>query len=94
MTHRKPFTVETAAEHLGCSESHVRNLCNRYQRGKSGGLRHFRIGRLIRIPAAAMEELECVSSGSGAVSTDIGEKTASPVERRSELRIVRLPSDA
>ncbi len=46
MSERRPFSVTTAADHLGCSPSHVRNLCAR------GALRHFRIGRLIRIPAS------------------------------------------
>lgn len=84
----RPLTVDQAASHLGCSASHIRSLCAR------GELRHFRLGRLIRIPAAAMEELECASSGSETGSTPTGEKAASPDERRSELRIVNLPNDA
>jgi excisionase family DNA binding protein len=85
MTSARPYTVDTAAEYLGCSTAHVRNLCAK------GALRHFRIGRLIRIPAAAMEELECASCGSEAATTLIGETEASRNARRSELRIVSLP---
>jgi hypothetical protein len=58
-----------------------------------GEIRHFRLGRLIRIPAAAMEELECGSSAFETATTPIGERAETPEERRSELRIVRQPSD-
>jgi excisionase family DNA binding protein len=85
---RRPYTVEGAAEFLACSPSHVRNLCHR------GKLRWFPLGRLIRIPASAMEELECASSGSGEPSTPTGAKADNPSERRSELRIVKLRGQA
>ena len=83
----RPLTVEMAAEHLGCSPGLVRSMIAK------GELRHFRIGRLIRIPASALGDLECASSDSETASTPIGEKMDNPGERRSELRIVKLPSD-
>jgi excisionase family DNA binding protein len=49
----KPFTPETLADRWGCSSNHIRNLVNR------GILRAFRAGRLIRIPAEAVEDFEC-----------------------------------
>lgn len=49
----RPFTVETAAEYLECSQKHIRWLC------RTGRLAHFRLGgRLIRIPQSAMRELQ------------------------------------
>ena len=49
----KPHTPETLAAVWGCSPNHIRNLVRR------GELRAFRLGpRLIRIPAAAVEEFE------------------------------------
>ena len=83
----RPLTAEAAAKHLGCSAAHVRNLCAR------GELRHFRLGRLLRIPAAALVELEtCGSSGSEARSTPTTESTGNRGASRSELRIVRSPN--
>lgn len=48
----KPFTAKTLAEHWGCSEMHIYNLT------KSGKLKHFKIGRLTRIPQKCVEEYE------------------------------------
>jgi len=49
MPDRRPYTTKTAAEYLGASPAHARNLCAR------GKLRHFRLGGdargPIRIPA-------------------------------------------
>jgi excisionase family DNA binding protein len=56
MPDRRPYTTKTAAEYLGASPAHVRNLCAR------GKLRYFRLGGdvrgPIRIPADALEEFE------------------------------------
>lgn len=83
----KPFDVEAAAQHLGCSAAHVRRLC------ADGKIRHFRLGKLIRIPVAALAELgECASSGSEANGTPTGERGDSPDAPRSELRLVRMPN--
>ena len=48
----KPYDPSTLADRWGCSAMTVRNLCS------EGKLRHFRLGRLYRIPAAAVEEYE------------------------------------
>ncbi|WP_394086652.1 helix-turn-helix domain-containing protein [Xanthobacter autotrophicus] len=48
-----PLVPKQVAERWGCSERHVRNLI------RSGHLGHFRLGgRLLRIPASAVEEYE------------------------------------
>lgn len=49
----RPLIPRQVAERWGCSERHVRNLIS------NGQLGHFRVGeRLLRIPAAAVEEYE------------------------------------
>ncbi|MGR1583314.1 helix-turn-helix domain-containing protein [Thalassobius sp. S69A] len=66
---QRPFTPETLAATWGCSAETVRNLC------RSGTLKHFRLGRLYRIPANAVEEYECqtsASDGSEVVSASTG----------------------
>lgn len=53
ITQAAVLTTEMVAERWGCSDRHVRNLV------KSGALGHFRLGgRLVRIPAAAVEQYE------------------------------------
>ena len=83
----RPLTVEQAAEFLRCSPSHVRDLC------REGQIGHFRLGRLIRIPIAALRELEgCASSGSEMPSMPTGETAENQSAPRSGLRIVRSPN--
>src|SRR6185437_9014082 len=48
----RPYSSEELAEHWGCSAQHIRDLV------RSGALRSFRVGRLIRIPAIAVDEFE------------------------------------
>jgi len=49
----RPLLPKQVAERWGCSEKHVRNLI------RDGKLGHFRLGgRLLRIPASAVEEYE------------------------------------
>lgn len=50
-----PFTPETLARRWGVSATSIRNKC------QSGELRHFRFGKLYRIPAAVVEEIEACS---------------------------------
>ncbi|WP_442800404.1 helix-turn-helix domain-containing protein [Sphingomonas sp. STIS6.2] len=52
---RIPFTVASLAERWGRSEGAVRNLF------RASRLPHFRIGTLIRIPAAEVEKFEIAS---------------------------------
>jgi len=63
----RPYTPEEVASRWRCSPRHVRNLI------ASGKLAHFRVGRLIRIPPAAVEAVECVNpaSNSAGVSGSI-----------------------
>ena len=46
------YTPEMLAERWLCSPRHVRDMCNK------GQLAFFRLGRLFRIPAWSVEEVE------------------------------------
>lgn len=48
----RPYTPETLADRWACSTETIRQLV------KSGRLPGFRVGRMFRIPAAAVEEYE------------------------------------
>ncbi|WP_394707787.1 helix-turn-helix domain-containing protein [Roseovarius pacificus] len=52
MDDRRPYTPDMLAERWQCSAESVRLLCH------SGELRSFRIGRMFRIPADAVDEYE------------------------------------
>lgn len=57
----RPLLPRQVAERWGCSERHVRNLI------AAGQLRYFRLGgRLLRIPASAVEEYERRQARGGA----------------------------
>lgn len=67
----KPFSPETLAERWGCSAEKVRIM---YRAGELPG---FRLGKLIRIPAAEVERYECQNTPSHGIETN----GASPSER-------------
>lgn len=69
----RPFSVNGLAEHWDCSPSMVRKLINQ------GRLGHFRLGILIRIPVAAVEEFECENTIGGIPATAI-ESTLPPAQ--------------
>jgi excisionase family DNA binding protein len=52
------YRVPQLADRWGCSPGHIRNLI------AAGKIRAFTIGRLVRIPAAEVERVECSSSAS------------------------------
>ena len=58
----RPFSSEELAERWGVSAQHIRDLIGK------GELRHFRVGRLIRIPATVVREFEeCLTTGSSSI---------------------------
>ena len=62
----RPFTPETLAERWMVSDETVRQLIKR------GELRAFRVGRMFRIPADAVEEYEtCQNTASDASTGDL-----------------------
>ncbi|WP_146227487.1 helix-turn-helix domain-containing protein [Pseudoroseicyclus aestuarii] len=65
----RPYTPETLAARWDVSATSIRNMCQR------GDLSHFRIGKLYRIPATTVEEVECqtlVLGGSGEAFASTG----------------------
>lgn len=56
MTAAKPYSPETLADRWGCSAEKVRLM---YRNGELPG---FRLGKLIRIPAAEVERYECLTT--------------------------------
>jgi excisionase family DNA binding protein len=76
----RPFTVGMAAAFLGCSHAHVKNLCAR------GQLRHFRIGRLIRIPAAALDGFAAQIPGGRYAPKPKRQRRIKPLSRINEIR--------
>jgi excisionase family DNA binding protein len=69
----RPFSPETLADRWACSAEKVRRM---YHGGELVG---FRLGKLIRIPAAEVERFECRTA-----SESTGENTASSSPTRSE----------
>src|SRR5438874_1829945 len=89
----RPYTVRTLAERWECSESHVYNLIQR------GELAAKRLGKLIRIPAAAVARFEeidtwpdCANSDGPRPSTSSGAKDDRVVEFRQGRAIAKKPS--
>src|SRR3990167_8604698 len=73
---QRPMTPEQAADYCGCSANHIRNLIKR------GELRAYRLGRLLRITQAALEEYEqchqtIASGGSTEGSPSLGGRAES-----------------
>lgn len=82
MTAQKPFSPETLADRWGCSSEKVRLM---YRAGELAG---FRLGKLIRIPAAEVERYECQNTPSPCTE----ESSPSPseiTESRAEFRLAR-----
>lgn len=80
----KPFSPETLADRWGCSAEKVRLMFHH------GELTGFRLGKLIRIPAAEVERYECQNTP----SLDTEESSPSPSqiaipESRVEYRLAR-----
>lgn len=71
----RPYSAEELGERWGCSAQHIRDLV------RTGRLRAFRAGRLIRIPAAVVRAFENGESEDGeAVSAlNAGAERASPL---------------
>lgn len=88
-TTHPPYSVRTLAERWQCSPSMIRKLI------KQGKLGHFRIGELIRIPRAAVEEYEngatAVASVADAMGQLAGESTVGQIS--AVRRIGRKPRE-
>ena len=76
----KPYSPETLAERWGCSAEKIRQMCRR------GEIANFKLGKLIRIPAAEIERFECQTTH----SPDIEGTGRSPIERATDAFEYRL----
>lgn len=87
ITVNRPLLPRDVAERWGCSERHVRNLI------RDGKLGHFRVGdRLLRIPAAAVEEYErrqTVEAASTAPLTAPTDAASAIRQRRPDAGLMR-----
>ena len=84
----KPYSPETLGERWDCSAEKVRLMC------RDGEIASFRLGKLIRIPAAEVERYECQSL---TPSPNTGDDGPSPSERANDLaesRLVRMTEAA
>jgi excisionase family DNA binding protein len=80
----RPLTVAELAEYWKCSEQHVRNQVAR------GMLKAIRIGKLIRIPIAAIEEFEAAMMTAPAADPEPADEA--PPEAAGEPRYIQVPS--
>lgn len=65
---RKPFSPQTLAQRWDCSAEKIRRMY------RDGILPGFQLGKLVRIPAAAVERFECQTTE----SSSIAESSPSP----------------
>jgi len=78
----RPFSPETLAARWGCSAMKVRTM---YHDGELAG---FRLGKLIRIPAAEVERYECQNTPSPCTEESLPSPSET-TESRAEFRLVR-----
>ena len=78
----KPFSPETLADRWGCSAEKVRTM---YRDGELAG---FRLGKLIRIPAAEVERYECQNTASPSTEESLPSHSER-MENRAEFRLAR-----
>jgi excisionase family DNA binding protein len=78
----KPYSPETLADRWGCSAEKVRLMT------RTGELASFRLGKLIRIPAAEVERYECQNTPSPDTEAD-GPSPSEKAMSAAESRLVR-----
>lgn len=79
----RPYSSEELAERWGCSAQHIRDLIAK------GALRHFRVGRLIRVPAVAVKEFEeCPSTAPSSSEANTMPSGQTPRARPKEHRYI------
>lgn len=82
----KPFSPETLADRWGCSAAKVRTMY------RDGELTGFRLGKLIRIPAAEVERYECLNTPSPCTEENLPSPSETTVSR-AEFRLARQIGD-
>jgi excisionase family DNA binding protein len=79
----RPYSPETLADRWGCSAEKVRIM---YRNGELPG---FRLGKLIRIPAAEVERYECQNTPSPCTEESSPSPIETTQESRAEYRLAR-----
>lgn len=79
----KPYTPETLAARWDCSAEKVRLMCHAEEIGS------FRLGKLIRIPAAEVDRYECQTTTPLPSIEESGASLSETEASRAELRLAR-----
>ena len=81
MTAARPYDPKSLAEKWGVSATTIRNRCD------AGELPHFRLGKLYRIPAKIVEEIESCQTSA---SDDLEAVSASTGALREDESVISL----
>ena len=87
MGERRPFSPETLADRWGCSAEKVRRMYH------DGEIAAFRLGKLIRIPAAEVERIECQSIDWSGIEASSASPTPTQSADGFASRLVRQTVD-
>jgi excisionase family DNA binding protein len=80
----KPYSPETLADRWGCSAEKIRRMFH------DGELAGFRLGKLIRIPAAEVDRYECQITDSSDIEGSSPSHTTTMSEDAFGSRLVRM----
>lgn len=80
----RPYSPETLADRWACSSEKIRQMC------RGGELASFRLGKLIRIPAAEVERIECQNTDLSGTESNGALPTPNRDEAAFESRLERL----
>jgi excisionase family DNA binding protein len=85
----RPFSPETLADRWACSAEKVRRM---YHDGEIAG---FRLGKLIRIPAAEVDRIECqMTTASSGIGENMPSPGRTPNEDGFDARLARMTADS
>jgi len=84
ITAAKPFSPESLGERWGCSPDKIRRM---YRGGEIEG---FKLGKLIRIPAKAVERFECQTTELRPTEDPSPSSTKTTSEDAFESRLARM----
>lgn len=82
---QRPFTPESLAGRWHCSAEKIRTMC------RTGELKFFKLGKLIRIPATEVDRIECRTSSTDLLSTvESLPSQLDQVQLSDEFRLARM----
>lgn len=80
----KPYSPELLADRWGCSSEKIRRMFH------DGDLNGFRLGKLIRIPAAEVERYECQNSNLDGIVESASSSIETQPDREFDVRLARM----